>query len=67
MVKELRTTVGIKKITKSRMDRNRAPGQCYDGFIWQLIDLWEQDKDERIIGNKVRSIGVDKGVEVSYR
>jgi len=39
---EARTTVGVKQSTKDKLDRNRAPGQCYDGFICQLIDLWEQ-------------------------
>ena len=36
-----RTTIGLKMTTKDRLDKNRAPGQCYDGFIWQLVDLWE--------------------------
>jgi hypothetical protein len=39
---ESRTTVGVKQSTKDKLDRNRAPGQCYDGFICQLVDLWEQ-------------------------
>ena len=42
MVKELRTTIGIKKTTKDQLDKNRALGQCYDGFICQLVDLWER-------------------------
>lgn len=37
-----RTTVGVKQSTKDKLDRNRAPGQCYDGFICQMVDLWEQ-------------------------
>ena len=37
-----RTTIGIKTTTKDKLDKNRAPGQCYDGFIWQLVDLWER-------------------------
>ena len=37
-----RTTIGVKVATKSKLDQNRAPGQCYDGFICQLIDLWEK-------------------------
>ncbi len=37
-----RTTIGIKQTTKAKLDKNRAPGQCYDGFIWQLVDLWER-------------------------
>ena len=38
----LRTTIGLKQTTKSRLDKNRAPGQCYEGFITQLVDLWER-------------------------
>jgi hypothetical protein len=37
-----RTTIGLKTATKGRLDKNRAPGQCYDGFIGQLVDLWER-------------------------
>jgi hypothetical protein len=37
-----RTTVGLKKATKERLDRNRATGQCYDGFLGQMVDLWEK-------------------------
>lgn len=37
-----RTTIGLKRTTKSRLDKNRAPGQCYDGFVCQLVDLWEE-------------------------
>lgn len=42
---ETRTTVGVKQSTKDKLDRNRAPGQCYDGFICQMVDLWEQSRD----------------------
>jgi len=38
----MRTTIGLKLTTKSKLDKNRAPGQCYDGFICQLVDLWER-------------------------
>ena len=41
-VGETRTTINLKTTTKSRLDENKAPGQCYDGFICQLVDLWEQ-------------------------
>ncbi|MCW4025848.1 MAG: hypothetical protein NWF01_12590 [Candidatus Bathyarchaeota archaeon] len=37
-----RTTIGLKAETKQMLDKNRAPGQCYDGFICQLVDLWEK-------------------------
>ena len=39
--KTQRTTVALKKATKAKLDSNRAPGQCYDGFISQLVDMWE--------------------------
>ncbi len=35
------TTVGLKKATKARLDEHKAPGQCYDGFLSQLVDMWE--------------------------
>ena len=37
-----RSTIGLKTSTKKRMDKLRAPGQCYDGFIQQLVDFWEE-------------------------
>jgi hypothetical protein len=37
-----RTSIGIRKSTKDKLDKTRAPGQCYDGFIWQMVDLWER-------------------------
>ena len=46
MTKELRTTIGLKRTTKEKLDKNRAPGQCCDGFICQLVDLWERVKKE---------------------
>ena len=37
-----RTTIGLKLTTKDKLDINRAPGQSYDGFIRQLVGLWER-------------------------
>ncbi len=37
-----RTTVSINKATKFRIDQWRAYGQCYDGFLCELVDLWEK-------------------------
>ncbi len=37
-----RTTIGLKNSTKEKLDKNRAPGQCYDGFLQQMVELWEQ-------------------------
>ncbi len=38
----LHTTIGLKKATKDRLNESKAPGQCYDGFLCQLMDLWEE-------------------------
>ncbi len=43
----LYTTIGLRKTTKSKLDKNRAPGQCYNGFICQLVDLWEKTNGGR--------------------
>ena len=43
----LRTTINLKQATKSRLDKNRAPGQCYEGFLCQLVDLWEKVKERK--------------------
>jgi len=37
-----RSTIGLKVSTKKMLDRNRAPGQCYDGFLCQLVEMWEE-------------------------
>ena len=42
------TTIVIWRSTKVKLDKNRAPGQCYNGFICQLIDLWEKANEERV-------------------
>ncbi len=42
MTDKTRTTIGIKTSTKDKLHDNKAPGQCYDGFICQLVDLWEK-------------------------
>lgn len=36
------TTIGLKKNTKARLDKSRATGQCYDGFLCELVGLWER-------------------------
>jgi len=43
MTKLRRTTIGLRETTKTKLDSNRAPGQCYDGFLCQLVDLWEKN------------------------
>jgi hypothetical protein len=37
-----RSTIGLRMSTKDKLDKNRAPGQCYDGFLCQLVDMWEE-------------------------
>jgi hypothetical protein len=49
MLRVPRTTIGIRRRTKAKLDKNRAPGQCYDGFICQLIELWEKAKREELV------------------
>jgi hypothetical protein len=41
-----RTTVSINKTTKAKLDKWRATGQCYDGFLCQLVSLWEKMHDD---------------------
>ncbi len=41
---EPRSTIGLRVSTKEKLDQNRAPGQCYDGFLCQLVDLWEETR-----------------------
>ncbi len=40
----LHTTIAMHKGTKERIDSIKAPGQCYDGFIKELVDYWERYK-----------------------
>lgn len=50
-----RTTIGLKSATKIKLDEHRAPGQCYDGFLCQLIDLWENTHSIRTNRKSIRS------------
>jgi hypothetical protein len=36
------TAVKLRKETKNRLDRWRAPGQGYDDFLSQMLDIWEK-------------------------
>ena len=49
------TTIGLKKSTKNILDKARAPGQCYDGFLCQLVDYWQESHIDRR-GNKKSNI-----------
>ncbi len=50
-IRENRTTIGLRVSTKEKLDKNRAPGQCYDGFLCQLVDMWEEIHQGRATGN----------------
>ena len=54
------TTVAVWKSTKGKLDKNKAPGQCYDGFIRQLVDLWEKTGEEKIF-SRAGSAGGNQG------
>jgi len=57
-------TIAIWKSTKDKLDKNRAPGQCYNGFICQLIDLWEKIGEENIL-SRAGSAGGNQGARGS--
>ncbi len=46
--REPRSTIGIRASTKAKLNQNRAPGQCYDGFICQLIEVWKETHREGV-------------------
>ena len=62
-LQRLRTTIGLRTTTKDKLDKNRAPGQCYDGFICQLVDLWERADGNRI-DSVVSTAGGNQGAQV---
>ena len=41
-IAESRSTICLKVATKKKLDKNRAPGQCYDGFLCQMVEMWEE-------------------------
>jgi len=44
---EPRSTIGLRQSTKTKLDNLRAPGQCYDGFLCQLVDMWINVNDSK--------------------
>lgn len=66
VAEELRTaitTIGVHRSTKARLDKHRASGQCYNGFIGQLIELWAKAKKERR-GHLTGSAGENQGASI---
>jgi hypothetical protein len=63
MAKQPRTSISITEKIKCRLDENRSPGQCYNGFICQLVDLWEENKakERRIMNNPAGSARRSQG------
>ncbi len=49
-IHEPRSTIGLRMSTKAKLDRSRAPGQCYDGFLCQLVDMWEEVNGDKGFG-----------------
>ncbi len=47
-----RTTIALHRVTLARMNRARAPGQCYDSFLSQLLDFWEATHGRRLAGGQ---------------
>ena len=41
--------VSLRQTTKTMLNKYRAPGQSYDGFIYQLIDMWEKNNGKYAI------------------
>jgi hypothetical protein len=37
--------IRLRASTKERINRDKAPGQRYDGFFRQLLDLWERKEN----------------------
>ena len=62
------TTIDIWKDTKDKLDRNKAPSQCYSGFICQLIDLWEKTGEEKVFSRAGSAWGNQgaKGSTIPY-
>ncbi len=56
----LTATIAIWKSTKDKLDKHRAPGQCYNGFICQLVELWEKTGEEKLL-TRADSAGTKRG------
>ncbi len=44
MLKNVRSTISLRVSTKEKLDQKRAPGQSYDGFLCQMVDMWEENR-----------------------
>jgi len=44
--RDIRSSISLRRSTKKRLDMSRAPGQSYDGFLYQMIDMWEEASDQ---------------------
>ncbi len=36
------TTIALQRSTKERLDKIRAPRQCYDDIVNELVEYWER-------------------------
>jgi hypothetical protein len=58
-----RTTIALQKATKERLDGSKAPGQCYDGFIGELVEYWERYRIGSSLCGPGRPVKQDTGRE----
>ena len=42
MVRSGWATIVVRRSTKDRINLTRAPGQSYDGFLFQAMDVWDK-------------------------
>ncbi|GAJ02379.1 unnamed protein product [marine sediment metagenome] len=49
-------SVGISPETFDRLTKLKAPKQVYDGFITQLLDLWEEKHGEKQPGPVLKDV-----------
>ena len=61
----MRTTIALNKSTKAELSRIKAPGQCYDGFLRQLIEAWENSNAEQPEACAENALGSTRGEHVS--
>lgn len=50
------TTVRVSSESLDRLTKLKAPKQVYDGFITQLLDLWEEKHGEKKPGPVLKDV-----------
>ena len=57
------TTINLQKDTKARLDKSKAKGQCYDGFIIELVNYWARYRMVTSLCNPGRPVPQDVEME----